>query len=124
MSSLEELRSDKNIIIYKPDKGTGTVILHKSDYITEMELILDDKINFNKSTDDLYKTIMKFEDKNNRLIEQLFKSGAIGDVDRKKLKSSGSRSGEMFGIPQWYTKSSLERYIFQIYFIYKLLAQL
>ena len=84
-SSLEEFESDKNVIICKPDKGTGTVILNKSDYITKMELILKGKINFKINTNDLYKIIIKFAEENNRLIEQLFKSEAICDVDRKKI---------------------------------------
>ena len=55
---------------------------------------------------DLYKTMIKFEDKNNLRIEQLFKSGAIGDVDRKKLKSSGSRRGVMFCLPKVHKKDT------------------
>ena len=87
------MKRDKNITFCKPNKGTGVVILNKSDYITKMELILDENVNFKKSTDDLYLTMIKFEYKNNRLIEQSFKSGTIGDVDRKKLKLSGSCPG-------------------------------
>ena len=43
---------------------------------------------------------LKFEDKNNRLVDQLFKSGSINDSQKKRLKASGSRPGIMFGLPK------------------------
>ena len=45
-----------------------------------MEVLHNDKIKFNKFTDDLYKTFIKFEDKNNRLIEHLYKNGGVNEV--------------------------------------------
>ena len=42
-----------------------------------MEIILDDEVNFRMCNDDLYKTAMQFEDKNNRLIEHVHKNGAV-----------------------------------------------
>ena len=39
---LENLKKNKNIIICKPDKGRGVVILDKEDYVTKMNTILND----------------------------------------------------------------------------------
>ena len=33
ISTLKKLSTDRNIVITKPDKGSGIVILHKKDYI-------------------------------------------------------------------------------------------
>ena len=52
-----------------------------------MEIILDDEVNFRMCNDDLYKTAMQFEDKNNRLIEHVHKNGAVNEFLRKRLKS-------------------------------------
>ena len=52
-----------------------------------MEIILDDEVNFRMCNDDLYKTAMQFEDKNNRLIEHVHKNGAVNEFLKKRLKS-------------------------------------
>ena len=43
--TLQNLRRDDNIIILKPDKGNGVVILDKADYTQKMNDILDDRKN-------------------------------------------------------------------------------
>ena len=45
LSSLKSLSSDKNIVIRKPDKGNGVVILNKSEYISKMNLIINENTN-------------------------------------------------------------------------------
>ena len=37
--TLKSLANDESIIITKPDKGRGVVIMNKSDYINKMELL-------------------------------------------------------------------------------------
>ena len=39
--SLYSLRKGRNIVISKPDKGKGTVILNCNDYVDKMHEILD-----------------------------------------------------------------------------------
>ena len=46
IDAIKSLRSNDKIIITKPDKGSGVVILNKSDYITKMNLILNDESKF------------------------------------------------------------------------------
>lgn len=65
---LENLRKDKDIIVTKPDKGKGIVILNKSDYILKTKDILDDSSKFKKLEGDWFKIILKLEDKLNRLL--------------------------------------------------------
>ena len=40
--SLRQLAKNKDIIITKPDKGRGVVIVNKTDYINSMETIIQD----------------------------------------------------------------------------------
>ena len=44
--AIKSLRCNEQILITKPDKGSGVVILNKSDYIKKMGSILDDKTKF------------------------------------------------------------------------------
>ena len=43
--ALNSLHSNENIVITKPDKGSGVVILNKNDFIDKMLEILDDPSN-------------------------------------------------------------------------------
>ena len=44
--AIKSIRSNDKITITKPDIGSGVVILNKSDYITKMNLILNDASKF------------------------------------------------------------------------------
>ena len=73
VESLKQLSFDKSFIITKSDKGSGMIFLDKSEYIEKMENISNDHVNFSILTEDVYKTIIKDEEYNNRLVNSIFK---------------------------------------------------
>jgi PHD/YefM family antitoxin component YafN of YafNO toxin-antitoxin module len=48
LKTLYDLKKDKNIVIVKPDKGNGVVILDRGDYNQKMEDILRDTTKFER----------------------------------------------------------------------------
>ena len=100
VSALKKLSKNKTIHITKPDKSRGVVLMNKSDYITRMDNILNDHTKFKKITEDTYKILLRNEDKNNRLVTQLFNKGIICEDEKKTLYSSGSIPGSMYGLPK------------------------
>ena len=46
LQALKSLRSNNDILITKPDKDSGVVVMDKSDYILKMEKILHDTTRF------------------------------------------------------------------------------
>ena len=48
--ALKDLRKDDSIVITKPDKGNGVVIVNKQDYLTKMKQLISDETKF-KTTD-------------------------------------------------------------------------
>ena len=60
-------------MITKSDKGSGIVILNQKDNIDKINVILEDSTKFIKHGADLYKTLLKLEDKTNRIVEEMFK---------------------------------------------------
>ena len=46
MTAIGQLKKNKNIVIIRQDKGNGTVLMDKSDYIEKMETILKDEAKF------------------------------------------------------------------------------
>ena len=48
LMTLKKLSRNKDIVIVRPDKGNGIVILDKIDYINKVEFLLSDKCKFRK----------------------------------------------------------------------------
>ena len=59
---LKNLSKDEDIIITRPDKGRGVVILNKKDYIQKCELLLNYNSIFSKVNGDILYVVVKLED--------------------------------------------------------------
>ena len=99
--AIKSLRSNDKIIITKPDKGSGVVILNKSDYITKMNLILDDASKFQQigpvSTND---NTAKIEAKIQRRLLQLSNGGVMHESVYKDICPTGSLRPRLYGLPK------------------------
>ena len=51
LAALKSLSVDKSIIISRPDKGNGVVLMDRSDYNDKMHTILSDTSKFEKTND-------------------------------------------------------------------------
>ena len=91
---------DNTIVIMKPDKGNGVVILNKTDYIAKMNEILQDTDKFAHQTDDPIKTTMKRETEVRKFLKTLKKNKVISDEQYRKLSPIGSHPGIMYGLPK------------------------
>ena len=100
--ALIELSKNKDIIITSPDKGSGVVILNRSDYVAKMEEILKDTTKFKKcGGQDAYEVSRKTERKvRNFLRDKVKKPGYITDDEYKKLYPNGSHIGVFYGVPK------------------------
>ena len=103
---LKELSSDKSVVVTRPDKGSGVVILNRSDYVKKMELILNDSSKFTKTDTDMFKIALKYEDKTNRFIDKIYKLNIIDQDTKTKLRISGSTPGVMYGLPKVHKKDA------------------
>lgn len=107
---LKEWSADKSIIVTKPDKGRGVVILDKCKYDEKMFVILADESKFrlvNDSTEcpalqpnSLHKVMLQVEDKVNRLLDRMKKLGMISKEVYSSLFASGSVPGILYGLPK------------------------
>ena len=100
MDALKVLSNDHSIVITKPDKGQGVVLLNKSDYVSKMLAILNDNSKFRKVTGDIFSVILKYEDKLNRCLRKLKDLCIIDDNVFSWLYASGSKPGVMYGLPK------------------------
>ena len=97
---LKNLSKNKNIIICRPDKGRGVVIMDKKDYNNKMmEIINSDKFKLIK--EDPIKLTLKIENKINYAIDQANKYLTKNNKDIiPNIKASGSTPGTMYGLPK------------------------
>ncbi|XP_069995971.1 uncharacterized protein [Penaeus vannamei] len=98
LTPLIALRDDNNIVITKPDKGRGVVILNRDDYFSKLNTILSDSSKFKPIMSDTATHLLKLEDKLNRLLRSIRTS--IGEMTYNLLTISGSRPGRLYGLPK------------------------
>ena len=100
--ALIKLSKNKEIIIAKPDKGSGIVILDRSDYVNKMNSILSDTSKFRMAKQqDVYKISRTIESKVRRFLkDQVYKPGYISEFEYQKLYPNGSHVGIMYGLPK------------------------
>ena len=95
---LDSLKKDSKLVITRPDKGKGIVLLNKSDYIAKTKEILDDTSKFKKLDGDWFKIILKLEDKLNRLLRSI--KSKLPESCFDFLFASGSLPGILYGLPK------------------------
>ena len=94
---IKDLRKNKSIVICKPDKGRGVVLLNKIDYIKKMTDIINDNTKFKLIKDDELKLTIRLEDKIRKFINNLT------GVKKEKIshcKPTGSTPGILYGSPK------------------------
>ena len=101
MDILRRLLDNKNIIILcRPDKGNAVVVLNKSDYITKMETILNDKSKFHEVHDDALKLSISLENKIYRFITEIKRTLEYNKVTTSSLHITGSHPDILYGVPK------------------------
>lgn len=100
LDTLKKLSSNRNLIICKPDKGRGIVLMNRTDYINKMNHILEDNTKFKIINEDPFKLSIRLQDKSNRFISVLKENEIINDSTYKTLYTSGSSLGQLYGLPK------------------------
>jgi len=85
---LKSLRRNKNIVILKPDKGNGVVVLDRATYNQSILNLITDSSKFNNLNCD---PTLSREGKLQRLLRKLKKNGEIDDTTYKDTYPTGSQ---------------------------------
>ena len=97
---LKNLAANKDVIVTKPDKGRGVVVLNRSDYINSMESIISDTSKFKPIEEPMDKFTLRIEDKINRFLLKIKNMKKITSEVYDKLRSTGSSPGILYGLPK------------------------
>ena len=101
LSAIKSLRSYSNILITKPDKGSGLVILNKTDYIKKMNSILGDETKFLTLGPSSEKNnTSKIESRIQRRLLQMHKDDLLPANLYDFIRPTGSQRPRMYGLPK------------------------
>ena len=92
--------SNKSVIVARPDKGNGIVVLDKNRYLSSMMDLVSDVSKFECISEPLKKITFRFEDKVNRILTKLKSLGTISDKNYRDLYASGCGPGILYGLPK------------------------
>ena len=93
----KELRKNKNIVILKPDKGNGVVVLDRTDYDLGILKIINDTSKFRPIKDD--PTLLR-EGRLQRLLRKLKKDDHLDNVVYENIYPKGSQPARIYGLPK------------------------
>ena len=100
LTILKNLSLKKDLIICKPDKGRGIVLLDKADYVNKMRDIINDQTKFSEVDISPAKLAFKIEDRLNRFLSKIKLKSLITNETYNDLYSMGSSFGIMYGLPK------------------------
>ena len=101
MAALKNLKRNDGIVILRPDKGNGVVVMNKQEYIDKMNDILSQKDRFQKIGD--------VEKNDNTLLQEralqafLLRQNKAGHITREvydRIRPVGSTRPRMYGLPK------------------------
>ncbi|KAL9964557.1 hypothetical protein ACROYT_G028213 [Oculina patagonica] len=94
---LKELRKNPDIVILKPDKGNGVVILNRTDYDVGVLKIISDSTKFKPIKED--PTLLR-EGQLQRFLRKLKSKGHLEPNVYSKIFQSGSQPARIYGLPK------------------------
>ena len=96
-NALKSLKNDSSIVICKPDKGQGVVILDKHKYVTGMNKILEDKSVFKLvEKDNNLSNLAKFQ----RFLYRLKKNNSLDDEVYQFIRPTAAATPSLYGLPK------------------------
>ena len=69
--ALESLEAKKDIIVTKPDKGRGVVVLDKNTYVSKINELISDRTKFELISAPVHRYTRKIEDKLNNFLHKI-----------------------------------------------------
>ena len=101
MAALRELRRNDDIVITRPDKGNGVVILNKKDYVKKMHIILGQEGKFQHlgPVEDNDRTVQQERALQAYLLRQR-KAGHITEEVYVRIRPVGATRPRMYGVPK------------------------
>ena len=100
-NAIKNLKKRSDVIITKPDKGNGVVLLERSDYVDKMEMILNDASKFlSIGPADVNDRTVQIERALQAFLLQAKKRGHLTGEVYERIRPVGSVRPRMYGLPK------------------------
>ncbi|CAH8572715.1 unnamed protein product [Dicrocoelium dendriticum] len=99
IEAIRELQKNESIIITKPDKGSGAVIMDRTEYVQKMKLILSDSSKFVRCEREKDKTDYT-ETQLTKCLKSLVTDGHITKERYERIRPTGSIIPRLYGLPK------------------------
>ena len=99
LNALSDLKKNRQLIIQRPDKGSGIVVLERAQYEAGMAKILVNEEKF-QQIDRKFANINTIENDIKQLVKELGSSNIVNDSEAKLLKPRGSVLPRLYGLPK------------------------
>ncbi|CAI2738781.1 unnamed protein product [Dicrocoelium dendriticum] len=99
IQALHNLVGNKDILLTRPDKGAGIVVLNKADYLRKMHEILADDTKFSKIIGEKDKT-KQIENQICNSLKKLRDEGFISEGVYENLRPVGTAIPRLYGLPK------------------------
>ena len=100
-------RKNKDIVITKPDKGNGVVILDRKLYDNTIQELISDTSKFEKLNED---STLKLETSLKHFLNKLKQKNFSNENEYDNLYPSGSAPARVYGTPKMYKFSSSDSF--------------
>ena len=97
---LRNFSKNDSIVVSRPDKGNGVVVVDRCRYVESMLKIISDPSKFEEIRVPIHKYTIKIEDKINNFLRKLKGCKLLSDEFYKKMFTSGSGPGILYGLPK------------------------
>ena len=115
---LKELASNKELIVCKPDKGRGIVLLDRLTYINKITEIIYDATKFELLSVEIEKYTTKIDDKINNFLRKLKDLSHISSDVYFKLYCKRSAPGILYGLPKIHKPDFSTKFQFRPYLLH------
>ena len=133
VSTLHKLCRNKNIVITRPDKGNGIVILNRHDYVSKAINSLQDLSKFAPLRSDILDLCLKRENRLVRFLrDTLLQQKCISEKVYHDLYQTASTPGILYGLPTVHKTgcpvrpilSSIGTFIYKVIYLFMTLSPL
>ena len=114
LDALKQLRTRTDILLTKPDKGSGIVLMDKKNYLDKMHDLLNDETKFCRSDNDKDRTNV-IEGQLTNCLKRLKNQALISDQTFERIRPVGTLVPRLYGLPKIHKEGTPMRPILDMY---------
>ena len=106
LAAIKSVRNNQDLVICKPDKGNGVVVLNKKKYVDKINVILNNQLKFKKmDSNSSLSNLKHFQS----FLARLKKKKALSSEDNQRIRPTSTTILTLYGLPKIYKDNNPKR---------------